>query len=243
MNDRPWREHVPNVDRNQNRNKTLIARSLAVGGLVLIGTGLNSLIFALIPLQLTSPDWLLRLINALLATSMQLLVGTLVLLVARVFNSRDLKLAKRVDWIETAALWWGILLLLTIPLQIYAGTTSLEQQEARENKNIMQMRQAIEMIKTATDDSQLRRIAASLTIAPIIPADFEAPLPVVKDRILTNINTRLNEAIKQRSLSNPQPWQTFLADAIRNGIQAGLLATACFKITKYHDKAKNRSRT
>jgi hypothetical protein len=118
MSDTPLSQQVPAVGRQQNRLKPLTARGLAVGGLALMAVSLNSLLFALVPLQLTSSDWLLRVINALLASSLQLLVGILMLLVARVFNGRDLKLAKRVAGIETAARWWGILLLLSIPLQM-----------------------------------------------------------------------------------------------------------------------------
>lgn len=118
MSDHPWRPHLPARERNQNRFKPLTARSLAIGGFALMLVSLNSLVFALLPLQLTSPDWLLRFINALLASSLQLVVGILLLLVARDFNGRDLKLAKRMAWLEKAARWWGILPLLTIPLQI-----------------------------------------------------------------------------------------------------------------------------
>jgi hypothetical protein len=255
MSDHPWRQHVPARERNQNRLKPLTARSLAIGGFALMFASLNSLLFALLPLQLTSPDWMLRFINALLASSLQLLLGILVLLVARVFNGRDLKLAKRMAWLEKAARWWGILLLLTIPLQIYAGTTSIEQREASENKNIMQMRQTIEMIKNANDESQLRRFTVgipslpglpSLPISPslpILPPHLEAPFPVVKEKMIASLKPKLNAALQEHSRLNPQRWQTFVADTIRNGIQAGLLATAFLKITKYHNKVQNRSRS
>lgn len=233
-------QNVPAVGRHQNRLKPLTARSLAVGGLALMAASLNSLVFALLPLQLTSPDWLLRFINALLVSSLQLLLGILVLLVARVFNDRDLKLAKRLAWFEKAARWWGILLLLSIPLQIYAGTTSIERQEANENKSIMQTRQTIAMIKTANDESQLRRFAAGIST---LPPQLDAPFPVVKDRMIADLNTKLNAALNQHLRLKPQRWQSFFADATRNGIQAGLLATAFLKITKYHDKAKINSRS
>lgn len=254
MSDHPWRQQVPARTRNQNRLKPLTGRSLAVGGLALMFASLNSLVFAMLPFQLTSPDWLLKVINALLASSLQLLVGILMLLVARVFNIRDHKLAKRLAWIEKAARWWGILLLLTIPLQIHAGTTSIEQREDRENKNIMQMRQTIEFIKNADDESQLRRVGANLPSLAILPtplstaspptppAPFESPLPVTKDRMIANINPKLNAAVKEYMRLKPQRWQSFFTDAIRNGIQAGLLATAFLKITKYHNKVQNRSR-
>jgi hypothetical protein len=258
MSDTPISQQVPAVGRNQNRLKPLTARSLAVGGLALMAVSLNSLVFALIPLQLNSPDWLLRAINALLANSLQLLVGILLLLVARIFNGRDLKLAKRVAGIEIAARWWGILLLLSIPLQIYAGTTSIEQQEANESTNILHLRQMLEMIKTAKDDSQLRQAAAGNPNLPNLPSlptllsspnlpnlapNFEAPFPVAKDRMIANLNSKLEAALKERLRLNPERWQSFFADAIRNGIQAGLLATAFFKITKYHNKVQKRSRS
>jgi len=258
MSDTPYSQQVPAVGRQQNRLKPLTARSLAVGGLALMAVSLNSLLFALVPLQLTSPDWLLKVINALLANSLQLLLGILMLLVARVFNGRDLKLAKRVAGIETAARWWGILLLLSIPLQIYAGTTSIEQREAVENTNIMHLRQMLEMIKTAKDESQLRQASAGNPNLPNLPSlamllsspnlpnlapQFEAPFPVAKDRIIANLNSKLNAALKERLRLNPERWQSFIADAIRNGIQASLLATAFLKITKYHNKFPRRSRS
>lgn len=258
MSDTPFGQQVSAGGRQQNRLKPLTARSLAVGGLALIAVSLNSLAFALIPLQLTSPDWLLRVINALLANSLQLLLGILVLLVARALNGRDLKLAKRLAWIEKAARWWGILLLLSIPLQIYAGTTSIEQQEASENTNVIHLRQMLEMINAAKDESQLRQATAGNQNLPNLPSlpillsspnlpnpasHFEAPFPVAKDRIIANLNSKLDAALKERSRLNPERWQSFIADAIRNGIQAGLLATAFLKITKYHSKISTRSRS
>jgi len=258
MSDTPFSQQVPAVGRHHNRLKPLTARSLAVGGLALMAVSLNSLLFALVPLHLTSPDWLLKVINALLANSLQLLLGILMLLVARVFNGRDLKLAKRVAGIETAARWWGILLLLSIPLQIYAGTTSIEQREAVENTNIMHLRQMLEMIKTAKDESQLRQASAGNPNLPNLPSlamllsspnlpnlapQFEAPFPVAKDRIIANLNSKLNAALKERLRLNPERWQSFIVDAIRNGIQAVLLATAFLKITKYHNKFPRRSRS
>jgi hypothetical protein len=247
MSDHPWRQHITARTRNQNRLKPLTGRSLAVGGLALMFASLNSLVFSLLPLQLTSPDWLLRVINALLANSLQLLVGILVLLVARVLNGRDLKLAKRLAWIEKSARWWGILLLLTIPLQIHAGTTSIEEREARENQNILQMRQRLETIKNANDQSQLRRVGANLPSLPSLlspaspptpPPHLESPLPVIKDRMIADLNPKLNAAQKEHLRRKPERWHSFFADAIRNGIQAGLLATAFLKITKYHYKVK-----
>ena len=258
MSDTPFGQQVSAGGRQQNRLKPLTARSLAVGGLALIAVSLNSLAFALIPLQLSSPDWLLRVINALLANSLQLLLGILVLLVARALNGRDLKLAKRLAWIEKAARWWGILLLLSIPLQIYAGTTSIEQQEASENTNVIHLRQMLEMINAAKDESQLRQASAGNQNLPNLPSlpillsspnlpnpasHFEAPFPVAKDRIIANLNSKLDAALKERLRLNPERWQSFIADAIRNGIQAGLLATAFLKITKYHSKISTRSRS
>ena len=258
MSDTPFGQQVPAGGRQKNRLKPLTARSLAVGGLALMAVSLNSLLFALVPLQLTSPDWLLKVINALLANSLQLLVGILMLLVARVFNGRDLKLAKRVAGIEAAARWWGILLLLSIPLQIYAGTTSIEQREASENTNVMQLRQMLEMIKTAKDESQLRQAAAGNPSLPNLPSlsmllrspnlpnlapQFEAPFPVAKERIIANLNSKLDAALNEGLRLNPERWQSFIADAIRNGIQASLLATAFLRITKYQNKVTTRSRS
>ena len=258
MSDTPFSQQVPAGGRQKNRLKPLTARSLAVGGLALMAVSLNSLLFALVPLRLTSPDWLLRVINALLANSLQLLLGILVLLVARILNGRDLKLAKRVAGIETAARWWGILLLLSIPLQIYAGTTSIEQREASENTNVMQLRQMLEMIKTAKDESQLRQAAAGNPSLPNLPSlsmllrspnlpnlapKFEAPFPVAKERIIANLNSKLDAALNEGLRLNPERWQSFIADAIRNGIQASLLATAFLRITKYQNKVTTRSRS
>ena len=145
-----------------------------------------------------------------------------------------------------------------IPLQIYAGTTSIEQREAIENTNIMHLRQMLEMIKTAKDESQLRQASAGNPNLPNLPSlpillsspnlpnlapQFEAPFPVAKDRIIANLNTKLNAALKERLRLNPERWQSFILDAIRNSIQAVLLATAFLKITKYHNKFPRRSRS
>jgi hypothetical protein len=237
----PSRQHGSGADRNKSRLKPLTARSIAVAGVAMMAASLNSLIFAILPLQLISPDWLLRFISALLASSLQLLVGIVVLLIARVFNSRDLKLAKRVNWFEKAARWWGILLLLTIPLQIYAGTTTIEKQEAFQTKSIAQMRRIIQTFKSANDESELRSYVASLPNPPTLPPRFDAPFPAIKDRVLTNLNAKLNLALNEQNQINPKRWQSFIADALRNGIQAALLGVAFLSISKYHDKAQSSS--
>jgi len=234
----PSRQHGSAGERNKNRLKPLTVRSLSFGGLALMASSLNSLIFLILPLRLTSPDWLLSFTSALLASSPQLLVGTLVLLIARLLNSRDLKLARRVHWIEQAARWWGILLLLTIPLQIYAGVTIIDQQEADQTKSITQMRRIIEGFKATNAESEMRSYVASLPNPPSLPPQFDSPFPVIKDRVLSNLNGKLNMALSERARVNPQKWQSFIADATRNGIQAALLGIAFLTITKYHDKAK-----
>jgi hypothetical protein len=114
------------------------------------------------------------------------------------------------------------------------------------------MSQTIEMIKTAADESQLRRVTAgnpslpsqlSPSSLPTLPPQLDAAFPVVKDRMVANLNSKLNAALNESSRLNPVHWQSFFADAIRNGIQAGLLATAFLKITNYHNKIHNRSRS
>jgi len=237
----PSRQHGSGAERNKSRLKPLTVRSLTFGGLALMASSINSLIFPILPLQLTSPDWLLSFISTLLACSPQLLMGTLVLLIARLLNSRDLKLAKRVNWIEKAARWWGLLLLLTIPLEIYAGITIIDQQEANQIKSIAQMRRIIEGFKTTNDESQMRIYVASLPDPPILPPRFDAEFPVIKDRVLSNLNAKLNLTLNERAQVTPRKWQSFIAEAIRNGIQAALLGIAFLSIAKYHDKAKSGS--
>lgn len=116
----------------------------------------------------------------------------------------------------------------------------------------MQIRQTIEMIKNANDESQLHRftvgipslpglpISASL---PILPPHLEAPFPVVKAKRIASLKPKLNAALQEHLRLNPQRWQPLVADTIRNSIQAGLLAMAFLKITKYHNKVQNKSRS
>jgi hypothetical protein len=103
------------VKRRNIRSKSSFA--LALLGWLLIGSALNSVVFASLPLKLAAVDWQLNLIGSLLSTSFNFLIGATLIIIAQLFNTKESVLKKWQTLMSRAASWFTILLLLIIPLQ------------------------------------------------------------------------------------------------------------------------------
>lgn len=199
---------------------------LALAGWALIGSALNSILFASLPLKLSQSVWQLQLISAILTFSGFLLVGSLLVCGALLLNTGSTILNERSNLLRRFAGWFAILLFLIVPVQIYSGIKALHETEATENEAINGLRKVIQGMKATSSEAELRTFVAGLPNRPQLPARFDAPFPVIKQRALTNINAQLNTAINQLDESRQQRWEKFIGEVARNSVQAILMALA-----------------
>lgn len=62
---------------------------LALGGWAVILSALTSFLFAIFPLKLAQPVWQLNTVSTLLGASANILIGSLLISLARLFNPKD----------------------------------------------------------------------------------------------------------------------------------------------------------
>jgi hypothetical protein len=88
------------------------------------------LIFAIFPLQLGQPVWQLNTISSLLGASTNILIGSLLISLARIFNPKDSQLKKNTAFIRKLAGFIAVLMLVLIPLSLFAGSIAIKANEA-----------------------------------------------------------------------------------------------------------------
>jgi hypothetical protein len=195
-------------------------------GWILIGGSLSGLLFVALPVRLIDPAWQLQLISALLASTVFLLIGSLLVCGAAWLNTKSRTLQQRSDLVRRVAGWFAVLLLVLIPYQFYAGYRANGVVQETENQGIQLIRKIIQGVTATNDEAELRGFLASLPTPPPIPAKFDAPFPVIKQRLLTNFNSQLNAANYQAGELRRQRIERFIAEATRNSVQAFLMAIA-----------------
>jgi hypothetical protein len=177
-------------------------------------------------LKLATPEWQLGLISALLSSSVFLLVGSTLITLALALNPNEKTLQ---DWnvaVCRSAAWLALLLVLIAPLQFFIGSRALNNQSKTTIQGIKKLKSIAKRIGTLNTEDELRTFVASLPNAPILPAKFDAPFPVVKKRSIENIQAQINASTEGINAQKSQGTQLFLKEAIRNTAQAILMAAA-----------------
>jgi hypothetical protein len=104
---------------------------LSTIGLVTIAYALAALLFASLPLKLLDPEWQLLVSAAFSASGPFLLIGTMLVCLARSFNGASKQLIGRVRLLRQLSTWAAIHSLLLVPLQLHAGIRLLGQKSAQ----------------------------------------------------------------------------------------------------------------
>jgi hypothetical protein len=223
--------------RRQLKVKTAV--TIAVIGWLLIGFSLNAIIFSSFPLKLATPEWQLNLIAGLISSSPTLLIGATLVALSLVFDPAAQILK---DWNLTmarAASWFAIVLMLIIPLQFYLGSRALQNRTEISSEAISKLKSIVTRISAAKSEAELRLYVASLPNAPALPAKFDAAFPVIKQRAIGNIQAQINTGSENIKLQKSEALQIFLKEAIRNSVQAILMAAAFSALAALNPKATN----
>jgi hypothetical protein len=213
--------------------------AIAILGWLIIGTTLNTIIFNSFPLKLAAPEWQLSLISAFLSSCFAFLVGAILIALAPLFNPKDQML---LDWQRTMSRMAGllaILMLLIIPLQFFLGSRALNGQTIKTIEAVNNFKGIAKRIGTINTEPELRAYVASLPNAPTLPAKFDAPYPVIKQRAIENITAQVNAATNNVEAQKSESLQLFLKEAIRNASQAVLMAAAFSALANLSANTRN----
>ena len=220
-------ESMAETDSVRRRNvRTKSSFTLALLGWLIIGSTLNSIIFASFPLRLAAAEWQLSLISSILSAGFNLLIGSTLIIVAQMFNTRESTLQRWQLTVSRLASWFVIFLILIIPLQFFLGSRVLKQQAIPPTEAINNLKGIVNKISAINSEPEFRAFVASLPNPPTLPDKFDAPFPVIKQRAIVNTNAQINAATNNLTTQKSQALQLFLQEAVRNTCQAILLATA-----------------
>lgn len=199
---------------------------LALGGWTVILAAVTPLIFAIFPLQLGQPVWQLNTISSLLGASTNILIGSLLISLARIFNPKDSQLKKNTAFIRKLAGLLAVLMLILIPFSLFSGYRAIKANEAASRISLKEWKKQLKAVQSLASEADIRSWAASLPEPPLLPAVFEAPFPVIKNRMIDNLTGKINSVQNQIEENFRGQWLRFLTEFTRNSIQALLMALA-----------------
>ena len=199
---------------------------LALGGWTVILSAVTSFMFAILPPKLGQPVWQLNVISTLLGASANILIGSLLISLARLFNPKDSQLKKNAAFIRKLAGFIAVLMLVLIPFSLFAGSRAIKANEAASKIALKEWKKQLRAVQSLSSEADIRSWAASLPEPPLLPAVFDAPFPVIKNRMIDNLTGKVNSVQSQIEQNFRGQWVGFLPDFARNSIQALLMAMA-----------------
>lgn len=221
------------------RSKIKISFAMGVVGWLLVASNLSILVFRSLPLKLFTAEWNLDLIGGLLSSSGAILVGLLVICIATLFNSKDKFIS---EWNRSAcrvAAILAVLIVATVPLQFYWGKKALDAQNVQILSAVNNLKSVIRGIQATNSEAELRSFVATLPNAPTLPSKFDAPFEEVKRRAVENIQAQVNAGLNNIEVQQSEGLQIFLKEAMRNAVQAILMATAFSALANIDSRTSN----
>lgn len=223
----------------RRRIRSKYSFTLALLGWLIVGSALNSIIFASFPLRIAAVEWQLNLIGSILSSSLNILIGSTLIIVAQLLNTKEKKLQNWQLIVSRFAAWLAVLLIIIIPLQFFLGSRALKQQAIPATEAVNKLKDIAKGISNVNSEPELRSYMASLPNPPALPSKFDAAFPVVKERAIQNINAQINATVNNADLQKSQALQVFLKEAVRNTAQAILMATAFSILANLSGRATN----
>ena len=117
-------------------------------------------------------------------------------------------------------------MIILIPIQIFSGTKALQAQAQLILNEVVELRNIIKGIKVTGNEAELRAFMASLPNPPKLPARFDAPFPVIKEKAIIPLEGTVNRALKDAETQKRNNSQNLIREYARNAIQCLLLAAA-----------------
>jgi len=224
---------------SRSRLKAKVAIAIALIGWLLIGFNINSILFNSFPLKLTQPEWQLDLITQLLSTSTSFLFAATLITLSQVFNPKEQILKNWNRTLTRLASLFAVVLVLSIPLQYYLGSRVLNNRTISAFESINKIKSIVKQVSTINSEADFRIYVGSLPNPQPLPAKFNVPFSVVKQRALENLQGQVNAATENMQSQKSQALQTFLKEAVRNTAQCILMAAAFSVLAGLNPKSAN----
>lgn len=148
-------------------SRQTISFSLGRLGLALLLIFVVNTLFGLLPLQLTTPTWQLRVSELLLTTAPFTLLGTALLFLAERHTINQAKVKLSAKQIRKLARPVTIGFLLLIPLQVTAIWTQIRSADFEAQKTIRVVESRVNSVRSVASSADLLRLSAGL------PADWQ----------------------------------------------------------------------
>ena len=199
---------------------------------ILVASSIVSFLFSIFPLKLVDPAWQLKAIAGILTSSPIILISGLFLLVASSMDRQNRSLNEYMSNYIKFTSFWSIILLLSIPLQVFAGYKALNQQVEPIANIVTDLKKYSSGIRATTNELELRQYLASIPNGPRLPDRLQEPYDTIKQKALTNLQAKINRASTDIDAQKRSSVQTFAVEALRNSIQSILMFLAFSKINK-----------
>ena len=230
---------IPTESSKISRLRIKFSHVIAIAGLIVVASTINSVIFSVLPVLLQSPEWQLSLIGTFLSSAIPLLIGSVLVCLGSALNHRDKRLENWRNFITAFAAVFSIVLVVILPLQYYCGKRVLDLQATQGLDEINQLNTIKKGLQAVSSEPELRSFVASLPNAPALPATFDLPLPALKAKAIESVQSRINLRSNNLEARKSLALQAFLKEAIRNTIQAILMAVAFSSLASLSPKSMN----
>jgi len=227
--------------RRENLKKTWAdgARYIHWVGIAFLASFLIPLL-NVVPPQFTEPAWQINLISLITSGGMGALLGALLITVAHLFNLSDRQIQNRALLVRTLASWVALGWLLLIPLQLFLGVRFINRQASEELAQLQNVQRTARAVRNATTEDELRAALAKLPNTPQMPR-LTVPLEVGKANVLAQLQKNINAFENRQSQGSSNRWQTWMKEALRNCLQAFVLAAGFLAIGKNRSFAPGNS--
>jgi hypothetical protein len=222
---------------NSNRRSTIKQESsqvLSMIGMVIIASAVNLFLFSIFPFQILRADWQLRATSSFLSISVNLLIGALLIFLATLISSEGVAIKRNMALMRFLARWIPVLMLVMIPLTFYSGMTTINAQVRQARAELSTWNDQLINVKALRSEPDLRRWVASLPNPPKLPQPLNMPFESMKQRIADEFAGKVNSIQNQIDTNTSAAWNSFLAEFLRNSIQALIIAFG-FRVIKLSD--------
>jgi hypothetical protein len=236
-NTAPYMPEAASEDLRESRRSTTwdsgTQQAFFAGGIVLLASSANILIFSAFPLQIMRPEWQLRVASVLLTSGVSALIGVLLLVLAQQNSpKKSSPMLARVRFIRQLAGWAAIGYLILIPGQIAAGLRLLSNTANAEKQPRIEWGKFRSRIQATETEAQLRELLGSRPDIPPLPEKLDVPLNRLKEELITYTDSRFAARDTEIEKARSERLQNFLNEALRNTIQSLLLAWGFSAVAK-----------
>jgi hypothetical protein len=226
-------QHNQRIKNSSNR--AVISDILSYCGIILFLSALSAILFSAFPLKITDPAWQLRVTAGILSSCLNILLSGIIFLISEALSKRnDQTFAKYLKFINL----FSLIVILIIPFQVYAGRNAINRQSEPLYKIVGDLKGYSRRIRASQNEAQLRIFLASIPEGPTLPDKFNQPYEVIKERVLVNLQAKVNRALNDIEEQKRNMTQSFIVECLRNSIQSILMFLGLRRILAYAARLK-----